>query len=155
MTDKLGKNAEAKIREWLNRPEEGYCFDRIPDQMNGFPGSANICDFILYKSPYMYYIESKATWNDNFPFSMITDFQRTEMLKKSKIAGVKSYVIVLFASYKRAFMLDIRDIQASIDSGKKSINIKKIDKWPVPYIEIKTVPSRKTLLDYDKNQNIF
>ena len=29
----LGKKAEAKIKEWLNKPEEGFCFDRIPDQM--------------------------------------------------------------------------------------------------------------------------
>lgn len=29
----LGKQAEGKIRQWLNRPECGYSFDRIPDQM--------------------------------------------------------------------------------------------------------------------------
>lgn len=29
----LGKQAEAKIRQWLNRPECEYSFDRIPDQM--------------------------------------------------------------------------------------------------------------------------
>ena len=29
----LGKKAEAKIREWLDKPLEGYSFDRIPDQM--------------------------------------------------------------------------------------------------------------------------
>lgn len=32
-SEKLGKDAEGKVREWLDRPEEGYCFDRIPDQM--------------------------------------------------------------------------------------------------------------------------
>ena len=30
----------------------------------------------------------------------------------------------------------------------KSININKIDKWTIPYKELKTVPSRKKLLDY-------
>ena len=69
--DGLGKKAEEKIEEWLDRPQEGYCFDRIPDQMTGLYGSKNICDFTLFKSPYMYYIESKATWNDRFDFSMI------------------------------------------------------------------------------------
>ena len=58
MQDKLGKDAEAKITEWLDKPEEGYSFDRIYDQMTGFWGSSNICDFICFKSPYMYYIES-------------------------------------------------------------------------------------------------
>lgn len=29
----LGKKAEAKIKEWLDRPQDGYCFLRVPDQM--------------------------------------------------------------------------------------------------------------------------
>ena len=147
----LGKKAEAKIRAWLDRPEDGYCFDRIPDQQTGFYGSTNICDFTLFRAPSLYYIESKATWGDSFPFSMLTDYQHDEMLKKSKIKGVSSFVIVLFASYQRAFILDIQDIEAQLQSkGRKSINIKKIDKWTIPYIEIPTISSKKQLLDYSK-----
>ena len=41
-TDLLGKKAEKKIKEWLDKSEEGYCFDRIPDQMTGFFGSKGI-----------------------------------------------------------------------------------------------------------------
>lgn len=146
--DGLGKKAEAKIREWLDRPEEGYCFDRIPDQLSGFIGSKNICDFTLYKKPSMYYIESKATFHDRFDFSMLTEFQYTEMVKKSRIDGVKAVIIVLFASYKRAFIIDIREIERLINSGTKSLNIKKLSKWDCKWKEIKTVPSRKQLLDY-------
>lgn len=29
----IGKAAELKIKQWLDRPEIGYSFDRIPDQM--------------------------------------------------------------------------------------------------------------------------
>lgn len=29
----LGKKAEVQIKQWLDRPEEGFCFDRIPDQL--------------------------------------------------------------------------------------------------------------------------
>lgn len=145
----IGKKAEVKIKEWLDKPEQGFCFDRIPDQQTGFFGSSNICDFTLFRSPNFYYIESKATYNDNFPFSMITEYQYTNMLRKAQIVGVKSYVIVLFASYQRAFILNILDIDKYQKSGKKSINIKKINKWTIPYIEVKPVPSRKQLLDYD------
>ena len=145
----LGKEAEAKIAEWLNRPEAGYAFDRIPDQMTGFYGSSNICDFTCFKSPNMYYIESKATWEDRFDFSMLTEKQHDGLLEKSQISNVWGLVIVLFASYKRAFILDIRDIKELEDSGKKSLNIKKISKWAIPFIEIETVPNnRKKLLDY-------
>lgn len=119
--------------------------------MNGFRGSSNICDFTLFKAPTFYYIESKASYSDNMPFNMLTDYQYDNMLKKAHIAGVKSYAIFLFASYQRAFIFDILDIEASIKAGKKSVNIKKIAKWNIPYAEIPTIPSRKNLLDYDKN----
>lgn len=148
--DNLGKKAEGKIKEWLNRPEEGFCFDRLPDQLNGFVGSCNICDFTLYRYPHFYYIESKATENDRFDFSMISDYQRDHMLEKSSIEGVKCYVIVLFATQKRAFVLNIQDIVDEMSRGKKSINIKNIEKWTIPFKEIETVPNnRKVLLDYN------
>lgn len=149
MNDGLGKKAEAKIKEWLNRPEDGYCFDRIPDQLSGFYGSSNICDFTCYKYPYMYYIESKATYSDRFDFSMLSDIQRNGLVAKDKIEGVYGLVFVLFAEHKRAFLFSATDIQKCLDENiTKSLNIKKLDKWPIKYSEVKTVPSRKTLLDY-------
>ena len=150
MNDGLGKKAEAKIKEWLNRPEDGYCFDRIPDQLSGFYGSSNICDFICYKYPSMYYIESKATYSDRFAFSMLSDIQRNGLVAKDKIEGVYGLVFVLFADHKRAFLFSATDIQRCLDEDvAKSLNIKKIDKWPIKYAEIQTKPSRKTLLDYE------
>lgn len=156
--NKLGKDAEGKIEEWLDRPEEGYCFDRIPDQMTGMVGSKNICDFTLFKAHegHLYYIESKATEADRFDFSMISEYQHDELIKKSKIPNVSGLVIVLFAYYKRAFILDINDIESLIQQGKKSLNILKINKWGIPYKEIKTIPNnRKKLLDYDKVDNVL
>lgn len=124
--------------------------------MTGFWGSTNICDFTLYKFPYMYYLESKATWEDRFNFSMLTEKQHDGLLEKSKIEGVFSYVIVLFATYKRAFLIDIKDIRKLEEKGKHSLNIKKIDKWSIPYKEIMTVPnSRKQLLDYRNEDNVL
>lgn len=156
VTDTLGKDAEKKIKEWLDRPEEGYDFNRIPDQMTGFYGSSNICDFELYRYPNHYYIESKATWAERFDFSMLTETQHNGLLDKSKIEGVTCYIAVLFASYKRAFLIDIRDIKKLEDNNKHSLNILKIDKWGIPYLEIKTIPNnRKKLLDYDKESNVL
>lgn len=152
----LGKDAEARIRTWLNRPEEGYCFDRIFDQQTGFYGSKNICDFTLFKAPNFYYLESKATYHDRFDFTMLTDYQYTKMYEKSQIEGVTCYIVVLFAAYKRAFLIDIKDIyDLRENKGVKSLNIKKIAKWPCPYKEIKTIPSRKALLDYAKEGNVL
>lgn len=146
--DNLGKLAEKQIAKWLHRPSDGYCFERIPDQLSGFYGSKNICDFFLYKSPNMYFIESKATHKDRFDFTMVTEYQWTNLLSRSKIDGVYGLVIVLFATHQRAFILDIQDLEAAKQAGIKSLNITKIAKWKVPYKEIQTVPSRKQLLDY-------
>ena len=150
MNDTIGKEAEQKIKEWLDRPAEGYSFDRIYDQMTGFYSvSRNICDFTLYKYPYKYYIESKATWQDRWDFNELQDHQREGLLQKSKINGCFGWIIVLFASYQRAFKIDIKDFQTALDSGIKSINITKIDKWKIPYKEIQIIPNnRKKLLDY-------
>lgn len=150
MAEDIGKKAEKKIRELLNRPEKGYDFNRIPDNMTGFYGARNICDFDLYKHPYKYYIESKATYHSRFDFSMISDYQYEQMMLKSGIPGVHCLIFVLFATYQRAFTFRIEDIDNYIKtSGKKSLNIEKINTWNIPYCEVKTVPNnRKQLLDY-------
>ena len=150
-SEELGKKAERKIKEWLDRPDDGYSFDRFYDQMTGYYlTSRNICDFVCYKYPNIYYIESKATFSDRFDFDKIQPHQFDGLMEKSKIQGCYGLVIILFATYKRAFILDISDIEKSINNGKKSINIKKIDKWDIQYSEINTIPNqRKQLLDYD------
>ena len=147
--NRIGKKAETKLKEWLDRPEEGYSLDRIPDQLSGFYGSKNICDFVCFKSPKLYYIESKATENDRFDFSMISEYQHDSLLTKSTIYNVYGLVVVLFVTYKRAFIVDIRDIKQLEDQGKHSLNILKLDKWDISHFsEIPTIESRKQLLDY-------
>ena len=146
MNDNLGKKAETKIKEWLDKPD--IDFNRIPDQMTGLYGSKNICDFDLYISPNKWYIESKATWGDRFDFSMISEFQFNHMIDKSKIPGVSAVIIALFASHQRAFVFPIQEIARLMSASTKSLNIKKIDKWEIKYQELETIPSRKQLLDY-------
>lgn len=156
-----GKKAEAKIKEWLTRPQDGYDFTRIPDQMTGyFMVSRNICDFDCYKYPYLYHLESKCTIHDRFDFSELTDTQRNGLRLRADIKGVYSFVIVCFAYYKRTFIFDIRDI-ADVDPDKpdnaldktylkvKSVNVTKVDKWNIPFKEVRTIPSRKEFLDYE------
>ena len=156
-----GKKAEAKIKEWLSRPQDGYDFTRIPDQMTGFyMVSRNICDFDCYRYPNLFHIESKATEHERFDFSQLTDIQRNGLRFRSDIKGVYGLVIVLFVIEKRAFVFDIQDI-AEIDPDKpddaldktylkiKSVNITKVNKWGIPYKEIRTIPSRKLFLDYE------
>ena len=148
MTQPIYKKAEDKIKQWLDRPELGYSFDRIPDQLGGLYGGRNICDFICFKSPYMFYIESKETQQDRFNFSMISETQYKGLMAKSRIENCFGLIIALFSERQKAFIFRIQDIDSLQKSGKKSVNVTKRDKWTIPYIEVPTVPSRKALLDY-------
>ena len=79
MAETIGKKAEKKVKEWLDRPQDGYCFDRLPDQMTGLYGSKNPCDFTLFKYPEMYYIESKATEANRCDYERSRGYRSTEL----------------------------------------------------------------------------
>lgn len=155
----IGKEAENCLSRWLDRPEKGYCFDRIKDQLSMYANSSsNICDFTLFKSPYYYYIECKATAHDRFDFKQLRGYpdssdtkqQYGGLLNKSKISNVYGVVVILFVSYERAFIIDIREIERLTLSGKLSLNIKDIESWNIQYREIQTKPNnRKKYLKFD------
>lgn len=67
--------------------------DRLHDQTTGFANSSNICDFIVYKEPYEYYIECKTVHGNTLPFHNISETQWNGMLDKIRIPGVRAGVI--------------------------------------------------------------
>ena len=81
--------------------------DRLHDQTTGFKGSQNICDFIVYKEPYEYYIECKSVHGASLPFSNITDTQWNGLLEKSKIEGVFAGVICWWIDKDKTMFLPI------------------------------------------------
>lgn len=87
-----GKDFEKVIKEAFEKVP-GVSIDRLHDQMNGFAGSANISDFIMYKYPHEYYIECKSVHGNTLPFSNISKNQWNGMLEKSKIDGVFAGVV--------------------------------------------------------------
>ena len=87
-----GKKFENIIKEAFEKVP-GVSIDRLHDQTNGFKGSQNICDFIVYREPYEYYFECKSVHGASLPFSNITDTQWNGLLQKSKIEGVFAGVI--------------------------------------------------------------
>lgn len=87
-----GKQFEEVIkRAFLKVPE--VSIDRLHDQTTGFANSSNICDFIVYKEPYEYYIECKSVHGNTLPFSNISETQWQGLLEKSRIQGVFAGVI--------------------------------------------------------------
>jgi hypothetical protein len=92
MADNLGKKFENVIKKSFLKVSD-VSIDRLHDQTNGFRGSQNICDFIVYKKPYEYYIECKSVHGASLPLDNITDTQWNGLLQKSQIEGVFAGII--------------------------------------------------------------
>lgn len=91
MSVNRGKDFENVIKESV---EKCAAIIRLHDQTNGFKGSANICDFIAYRYPNMFFFECKSVRGNTFPFSNITDTQWNGMVKYADISmGIKAGVI--------------------------------------------------------------
>ena len=115
-----GKQFENVIKESFEKVE-GVSIDRIHDQTNGYAGSANISDFIMYKYPHEYYIECKSVHGNTLPFSNITNNQWNGMLEKSKIPGVFAGVICWWIDKDVTLFIPIQLLQVEKNLDHKSI----------------------------------
>lgn len=95
--------------------------DRIHDQTTGFAGSKNICDFIVYKEPYEYYIECKSVHGNTLPFSNITDTQWQGLLSKADIKGVFAGILCWWVDKDVTKFIDIETLECMRLAGVKSI----------------------------------
>ena len=120
MSVNRGKAFENIIKEAFQKVP-GVSVDRIHDQMNGYAGSANISDFIIYKKPYEYYIECKTTHGNTLPFSNITNNQWRGLLEKSKIEGVKAGIICWWCDKDVTKFISIQELEECKRAGYKSV----------------------------------
>lgn len=120
MANNKGKKFETVIREAFEKIP-GVSIDRMHDQMTRYKGSQNICDFIVYKEPYEYYIECKSVHGNTLPFSNITDTQWEGLLEKSKIQGVHAGIICWWVDKDVTMYLPIQLLQLEKETGSKSI----------------------------------
>ena len=121
MTVNRGKQFESVIKEAFEKVD-GVSIDRLHDQMTGYKvTSANICDFIVYKKPYEYYIECKSVHGNTLPFSNITNNQRNGLLEKSKIPGVFAGVICWWIDKDITAFIPIQLLENWKWLGRKSV----------------------------------
>lgn len=121
MSVNRGKQFEDVIREAFEKLPD-VSIDRLHDQTNGYRGSQNICDFIVYREPTEYYIECKTTHGNTLPFKNITDTQWNGLLEKSKIKGVVAGIICWWVKKDVTFFLPIECLQILKEQyGEKSI----------------------------------
>lgn len=119
-----GKQFENVIRKSFECVE-GVSIDRLNDNTAGFKGVAGICDFIVYKEPYEYYIECKSVHGNTLPFKNITDTQWNGLLEKSKIEGVFAGVICWWIDKDITLFIPIQLLEHLNSIGKKSLRCTK------------------------------
>lgn len=150
MAENRGKKFESVIKEaFLKVP--GVSIDRLHDQTNGYKGGQNICDFIVYKKPYEYYIECKSVHGNTLPFSNITDTQWDGLLEKSQIKGVTAGILCWWIDHDQTYFIPIDILEdAKTVMGAKSLNIKH----PHIHAEWFYIPGRKkrVFFDYDMEE---
>ena len=119
MGENRGKQFEGIVRECFERT--GFCIDRLHDQTNGFKGSQNICDFVVFRQPNIMYLECKSCHGNTFPLSNITQTQWNGLLEKDLFQGVYSGVMIWWIDKDVTKFVPIYDLQILADSGAKSI----------------------------------
>ena len=121
-----GKDFESAISESLESLD-GVSFDRLPDPMAGYSGVRNICDFSMFHSPDMFYLECKCLYGNTLNYaSAITKNQWEGMQEKSKIKRCIAGICVWFIDYDVTAFVDIIDLVKHRESGAKSLNIADI-----------------------------
>lgn len=163
MAQNRGKKFEQVIREAFEKIPE-VSVDRLVDQMGGYAGSQNICDFIVYKKPYEYYLECKSVHGNTLSihsipksdksgklrgfYGNITDTQWEGLLNKSKIPGVYAGVICWWADKDITKFIPIQHLQMLYDFGIKSVRYDYIN---VDVIEIQG-KKKRVFFDYDMEE---
>lgn len=135
-----GKPFEDRVSS--NFKKHGIDFERLHDQMTGYKGSANTCDFIAYLYPHIFYIECKSCGDTDFDMlHAIREHQWTELIKKDAVPGTRAGYLVWMSKYKRLFWLSAFVANEYYKSGIKHITIEHFCKVG---IEIEAIPYQDT-----------
>lgn len=136
-----GKKFEDILKEdWL-ASVPGSTIDRLYDSVSGYKSVSNISDFIAYKKPYIFYLECKTHAENTFPFTKLTQYDK--LVEKVGIEGVRAGVVIWFYDHDRVIYVPISTVTNMMNDGKKSVNIRTIEKDGYRFIEI---PSKKKIV---------
>ena len=134
-----GKAFEDKFKADFSKLE-GVSLDRLYDPVSGFNGIRNICDFIGYKYPSIFYLECKSSQDNTWNFSAYSQYEK--QLPRVGIYGVRVGVVLWMIKHDVVVYLPTKTIQKMKLDNKKSFNIKELynDKYRI--IKIPSVKKR-------------
>ena len=133
-----GKDFENQFKKDWERCFPNGILERIPDQMNGYKfTSSNICDFICYVYPNIFYIECKSHKGASIPFDNITQYDKLKY--KVGIPGVRVGVILWLYEKDVLYYIPVSTITRMKEEGKKSVGLKAVEEGYNIYL----VPGKK------------
>ena len=153
-----GKKFEDVIREAFEKVP-GISIDRLHDQTTGWKGSTNICDFIVYREPYEYYIECKSVHGNtlsihsNDPknkYGNISNTQWEGLLEKSQIEGVTAGIICWWVDKDVTLFIPIQILYQLRRTNNKSVRY-DINEYIGNVVEIKG-KKKRVFFDYDMEE---
>ena len=151
-----GKMFEDDIREALLRVPD-MSVDRMYDQMSGYKGSCNICDFIAYHCPNLYYIECKSCYGNTLSihsndqkkkYGAISNNQWEGLLAKSEIPGVTAGYFIWFIDHDMTLFVSAKTMKNLRDAGNKSFNINHLKHYNGEFYIVPSIKKR-VRFDYD------
>ena len=124
MPQNRGKAFEKLIRDQIKQLPNTAC-ERLNDGMSGYINSSrNPSDFIVYKKPYMYYVECKSIHGASIP---IQNFKQIDLMaERCTVDGVFGKFIVWFVTHQKTFWIDYKVVLGMQRMGYKSINYNKL-----------------------------
>lgn len=154
-----GKAFEKDFKESAIKYFDDVSIDRLYDNVGGYAGIRNVCDFILYHIPNQYYFELKSHLEDALPISCITDYQYKGLLVKSQIRGVIAGVLMQFRPSGQAYFVPIQKIKELRDNGAVKITLNDAKKYgkslPIIKKRVKTYDYNVKALLEDLQHNSF
>lgn len=132
-----GKQFEEKFKQdFSSIPNSSV--DRLYDVTTGYKNIKQVCDFIAYLYPTIFYIECKSHKGASLPLSNITQYDNLK--KKVGIKGVRSGVILWLYEKDKVLYIPTRTITQLKQDGEKSVGIRHLDDYDI--FEIPSVKKR-------------
>ncbi len=151
--DNYGKKFEKKFELDFLKSMPNSTIDRIYDSVSGYKSISNVCDFIGYKEPHIYYIECKSHKGISFPFSNLTQYDKLK--EKVGIPGVRAGVVLWLYEHDKVLYVPISTVTSIKNDGIKSVSLTMLKKNKYNIIEIPSIKKRVYMdSDYSILQNL-
>lgn len=147
MAKNYGKAFEEKFKGDFLKIEDSS-IDRLYDVTTGYKSIKQVCDFIGYVYPNIFYLECKSHKGASIPMTNITQYD--SLLKKVGIKGVRSGVILWLIEKDLVLYIPTSTIKQLKQNGEKSIGIRHLSDY-----NIKVIPSVKKRVFMDSDYTLL